>query len=224
MRGEQRKRKNERSLFHSYAVAIFVKCQGIRCNEFMHEFVTFVTCKHTHKSQSVPKRAIPPGTLVWKCHGSRFHSNSIHYNKSDNKDFLLSKFVLVEQSSRVQTQNIWPFILLSTTQTVSARPLFSLCGQQTPTENLWSSWFFPVMIRHYLRRCCWRNKHRQECPRMSWSNIYNYLPLQVWQIHPDNNIWRSKYKAQVLNINTVDFYLKKDFRSIQVTQVRQVAF
>ncbi len=38
--------------------------------------------------------------------------------------------------------------------TFSSRPLFNLCGAQTPTENLWFSWFFPAINHHYLKRRC----------------------------------------------------------------------
>ncbi len=63
---------------------------------------------------------------------------------------------------------------------------------------------------------------RAERQRMTWSNLYNYLPLELWTIHPHNNVWHAKYNALLLRMDTVNFCLEKQFKN-EVTPGGQLA-
>ncbi len=108
----------------------------------------------------------------------------------------------------VEEVKLWKSSIHWTTQTFSSRPRFSLCGAQTPTENLWFSCCDPPWSEETLL-----TQHtRSERQRMTWSNLYNYLPVELRKTHPHNNVWHDKYKALILRMDTIDFCFQKRFQ------------
>ncbi len=117
---------------------------------------------------------------------------------------------VVEEVKQRKSSILW------TPQTFSSRPRFSLCGRKRRlkiSRSPAASCRDPPLSEETLL-----TQHtRAERRRMTWSNLYNYLPSELRQIHPQNNVWRDKYKALILSVDTTNFCFEKDFRSIQVT-------
>ncbi len=105
----------------------------------------------------------------------------------------------------------WKSLIHWTTQTFSTRPLFNLCGPQTQTWNVSLSWCFPVVNRHYLKWRCWCNMHSQniwEWTGATFTTIYHKSAKKPTSTY---NVWRAKYKAQNLTIDTINFCFEKWF-------------
>lgn len=83
MWGEERKRKKEGPFFHIYVVTLIVKAPRDWL-QWIYAWVCDFWHANTHKSRSVPKRPVRPGILLWKCHISRYHSDSIHNHKQSD--------------------------------------------------------------------------------------------------------------------------------------------
>ncbi len=116
---------------------------------------------------------------------------------------------VVEEVKQWKSSTHW------TTQTFSSRPQFNLCGCKRRLKISCSpaaSCRDPPLSKETLL-----TQHtRAERQRMTWSNLYNSLPLEREKKHPQNNVWREKYKALILNMDIVHFCFKIYFRWIQV--------
>ncbi len=78
---------------------------------------------------------------------------------------------------------------------------FSLCGAQTAASCRDPPWSEETLLTQHTRA---------ERRRMTWSNLYDYLPSELRQIHPQN-VWREKYKTLILSVDTIDFCFEKRF-------------
>ncbi len=104
---------------------------------------------------------------------------------------------VVEEVKHWKCLTHWP------TQTFRTRPLFSLCGPQTPTENLSFSWCFPAVICRYLQLRCRHNtraRNIREWTGVTFTAIYHYKCEKY--IHKQR---LTEYVALILRIDSMIF-------------------
>ncbi len=131
-------------------------------------------------------------------------NDTIQWLKIDLVMFVSAKNRVKEKAcfcAVAEEVKVWKSSTHWTPQTFSSRLRFSLCGRKRRLKISRS----PAASCHdppWSEETLLTQHTRAERRRMNWSNLCNYLPSELRQIQPHNNVWRDKHKTLTLSMDT----------------------